>query len=223
MSVSRFFCVALVGGVLISPAARAFPLLDSYHSVARFAPQVQVVALDAVNLTSAQAFVDEFAGEAIGFLSDASLTPEAKADKFKVLLQSRFDMDAIGRFAMGRHWNTATSEQQTEYLSLFKKMIVDVYTRRFNDYQGQVLKVESSRAEGEFDAIVASVISQPSGEDILVDWRVRYKNGSYKVIDVIVAGVSMSLTQRSDFAAVIQRGGGDVNVLLAHLRGDSGQ
>ena len=51
-------------------------------------------------------------------------------------------------------------------------------------------------------------------------YETAYKMDNYKIIDVIVAGVSMSVTQRSDFASVIQRGGGQVNVLLAHLRSE---
>ena len=48
--------------------------------------------------------------------------------------------------------------------------------------------------------------------------RVRERGGSMKILDVIVEGVSMSVTQRSDFSSVIQRGGGNVDVLLDHLR-----
>jgi phospholipid transport system substrate-binding protein len=47
---------------------------------------------------------------------------------------------------------------------------------------------------------------------------VRSEGGSHKIVDVLVEGVSMALTQRADFASVIQRGGGNVEVLLEHLR-----
>ena len=43
-------------------------------------------------------------------------------------------------------------------------------------------------------------------------------NGAYKITDVIVEGISMAVTQRSEFAAVIQRHGGQVEGLLALLR-----
>ncbi len=49
----------------------------------------------------------------------------------------------------------------------------------------------------------------------------RKKDGRYRVVDVSVEGVSMAVTQRSEFSSVIQRGGGEVAVLLAHLSGDS--
>ena len=71
----------------------------------------------------------------------------------------------------------------------------------------------------EKDTIVKSkIISPKSNNDVPVEWRVRKKGNQYKVIDVLVAGVSMSVTQRSDFSSVIQRGGGDVSVLINHLK-----
>jgi phospholipid transport system substrate-binding protein len=111
-----------------------------------------------------------------------------------------------------------TSAQRTEYTASFKKMIVEVYSRRFSEYEGQKLEVRGSRPEGTADVLVKSAIVPPSGPEVAVDWRVRSSNGQYKVVDVIVEGVSMAVTQRADFASVIQRGGGDVEVLLAHLR-----
>ena len=56
------------------------------------------------------------------------------------------------------------------------------------------------------------------GPDVRVDWRVRNRNGDLRVIDIIVEGISMGQTQRSDFAAVIQKGQGEVEYLLAELR-----
>ena len=51
-----------------------------------------------------------------------------------------------------------------------------------------------------------------------VDWRLTQHNGAYKISDVIVEGVSMAVTQRSEFASVIQRHGGQVQGLITALR-----
>ena len=45
-----------------------------------------------------------------------------------------------------------------------------------------------------------------------------YKTGKPQIVDVIIEGVSMSLTQRSDFDSVIQRGGGKIDPLIEHLK-----
>ena len=51
-----------------------------------------------------------------------------------------------------------------------------------------------------------------------VDWLLTSQNGAYKISDVIVEGVSMAVTQRSEFASVIQRNGGQVEGLITALR-----
>ncbi len=169
--------------------------------------------------SGAQKFVSSMAERGISFLGNESYSQAQKEAEFRKLLKSSFDMKTIGRFALGRYWNGATPQQQQEYLSLFEAMVVDVYAARFNEYKGQKLDVGSSRADGDKDTIVTShIVSPDGGSKVQVDWRVRGKGGSYKVVDVIIEGVSMALTQRSDFSGVIQQGGGDIQALLTHLR-----
>jgi phospholipid transport system substrate-binding protein len=171
-------------------------------------------------VAGAKNFIQSMAQRGIDFLGNEKLNAVQRKEEFRKLLRSSYDLKTIGRFALGTYWRTATPKQQEEYQRLFEKMVVNVYANRFSEYKGQQLEVRNARMEGESDVIVNSVILPVgSGDDIAVDWRVRKKGGQYRVIDVIVAGVSMALTQRSDFASVIQRGGGDVNVLLEHLRG----
>lgn len=166
-----------------------------------------------------ESLIQQLGQDAIGFLSDKSMSDDARKREFRRLLLSNFDMKTIGRFALGRYWRGASLEQRNEYLNLFEDMIIDVYSERFSEYSGQNLEIVGSRADGKKDMIVRSLVVSGRGSDITVDWRVRQKNdGSYKVIDVIVEGVSMSVTQRSDFSSVIQRGGGNIEVLLDHLR-----
>lgn len=168
--------------------------------------------------TGAQHFVQDMADRAIGFLGSADMAMDQKKASFRKLLEESFDMKTIGRFSLGRYWRVSTPEQRKEYQKLFEKMVINVYSQRFSDYQGQKVEVRSSRADGSNDTLVTSFIVPAEGPEIQVDWRIRYKDGRYKVVDVIVEGVSMSVTQRSDFAAVIQRGGGDVQVLITHLK-----
>jgi phospholipid transport system substrate-binding protein len=55
------------------------------------------------------------------------------------------------------------------------------------------------------------------GSKIPIHWRVRGK-GDYKIVDVLVEGVSMAITQRDEFAAIIQQRDGKVEGLLKALR-----
>ncbi|MFA7276995.1 MAG: ABC transporter substrate-binding protein [Pseudobdellovibrionaceae bacterium] len=164
-------------------------------------------------------FVQQTAQKGLTFLSNQNATQEQKKAEFKKLLNESFDLDTIGRFALGRYWKDATPAQQKQYLDLFRKMVIDVYTSRFSDYKGQKFDVKSSRSVSGTDTMVTSyIVPVDGGENIQVDWRVRSKNNKMKIVDVYVAGVSMSVTQRSDFSAVIQSGGGSVDVLIDNLQ-----
>jgi phospholipid transport system substrate-binding protein len=205
----------LAGAFCLTGASSAFAAQDIRPS-AEIAPSIAHESAEVVQ--GAENFINSVASRGIGFLSNEGMTMEQRRAEFRSLLRDSFDMPTLGRFALGKYWKVATPAQQQEYLKLFEKMVVEVYSNRFNDYNGQSLEVRGSRAEGNEDTMVSSYIIPPEGSEIQVDWRVRYKKGRYKVVDIIVAGVSMAMTQRSDFASVIQRGGGSIEVLLEHLR-----
>lgn len=212
---SKVLLLGAAACVVLSPQSASAFLGVSEASHSRGSSFVTVSKSES---QAAENFVDKMAGDAISFLGNVDLSEAQKQKKFRVLLTKSFDMSTIGRFALGRYWRTASAEQRKEYQSLFRDMIIEVYSRRFGEYDGQALEIRSSRKDSEKDVTVQSFIVAGSGQEIQVDWRVRYKNGQYKVIDVMVEGVSMALTQRSDFSSVIQRGGGKISVLIAHLR-----
>ena len=200
-------------GLATSPATAVTP---SYDLVQK--PLVHMVAVSDETLKGAEKFVNNVADRGIGFLSSTKMSQTRKQAAFHKLLKDSFDIKTIARFSMGRYWREASDAERREYNKLFEAMIVDVYSSRFGEYNGEKLMVKDSRAQGKRDILVSSAIVPANGQEIEVDWRVRYKDGRYKVVDVIVEGVSMAVTQRSDFSSVIQRGGGKVEVLLAHLR-----
>ena len=173
---------------------------------------------------AAAKFIQDLGARAIDVLVKPDLGRQESMQRFRVLLNEGFDVPYISRFVLGRTWNTATPAQQQEYGSLFERLIVQVYADRFAQYSGQnldvneTLKITGSRPEGDTDSIVNSQIIRPDAPPVAVDWRIRSRDGKQKVIDVAVEGVSMSVTQRSEFSSVIQRGGGQIEALLDTLR-----
>lgn len=172
--------------------------------------------------TGAKVFIASMTDRGISFLSDPTMTNAHKRKEFENLLKSSFDIPTIGKYVLGRYWRTANEKQRQEYQLLFKRNIIDLYTNRFSQYSGQSIIISNHVPRGKSDTMVKSHIvpDDNSGPKIQLDWRVRYKNGEYRIIDIYIENVSMAITQRSDFNAVIQRGGGKLEVLLAHLEKD---
>lgn len=223
MKTYGFIAVSCAGLILSQPNI-AFATINGFDTdIQKNTPVLLVSAAQNDPAQAASDFISKLADRGIGLISKKDMSDEDRQKEFRNLLHDNFDMKTIGRFALGTYWKTATKEEQKEYLKLFEDMIVTVYSRRFKGYNGNALNVKSARADGENDAIVLSEIVPKDGQKIKVDWRVRHKDGKFSVVDIIVEGVSMSLTHRSDFSSVIQRGGGKMEILLAHLRNPVGK
>jgi phospholipid transport system substrate-binding protein len=173
-------------------------------------------ASDAI-AADANGFMNQLWGQTVEVLSNKVPRAE-RLMRFRQLFQADFDGPGIARFVLGRYWRSASEQEQQEYLKLFEDYVVLVYGTRLSKFNGETFKLLGSRTE-ESGTIVSTDIISPSGEaPIKVDWRLITDHGSFKINDVIIEGISMLATQRSEFASVIQRHGGQVGGLLELMR-----
>lgn len=172
-------------------------------------------------VADAQSFVRTLADKAISQLTSPTMSQGEREQGFRKLLDEHFDVPAIGRSALGRYWRIATPEEQAEYMSLFEDLIVATYAARFRDYGGENLDILSaSKPSGGEDSavLVQSQISRNVAKPIRLDWRVSQPSSDPKIVDVVIEGVSMMQTQRSEFTSVIVRNGNKVAGLINELR-----
>jgi phospholipid transport system substrate-binding protein len=155
--------------------------------------------------------------EVLEVLQNDSLIRERKLDRLVTLLEGPIDLDLVARLILGRHWRAASEEQRQEYLELFRAFALDSLASKLHVYQGQEFEVTGARVVSDRDAVVSTRILSPDRPPLDVDWRLRQRDdGELVAIDVIVAGVSLIVTQRSEFGAVVERQG--VEGLLSELR-----
>ena len=168
----------------------------------------------------ASGFIENLAKEAVSALTDPDISREERETRFRKMLNDHFAVSTIGQWVLGRYWNTANLEERKEFLSLFEDLLVVTYLNRFQRYSGETLSVEKTLVDDKSgDAVVFSQVVRPDGTAVVsVGWRLRGKGEAFKIVDVLVEGVSMGLTQRSEFAAVIRKHGGQVSGLLAEMR-----
>ncbi len=174
-------------------------------------------AVAAVQPGGASQFIRQLGDQAITALRAPDTSVGAREAQIRNLLSEGFDLPFIGRFVLGRHWEQATPEQRRDYLRLFSEYVLKTSSARLDSYAGETMTILSERPAGTKDIVVSTRIERPSGPPIEAAWRVRTSGERYRIIDVMVEGVSMVVTQRSEFAAVIQRRGlqGLIEVLRA--------
>jgi phospholipid transport system substrate-binding protein len=135
------------------------------------------------------------------------------------LVEQGFALDRIAKIALGPHWRAASPAERDEFSALFKAAVVAGHVRRFDEYADRRVRVAGPPAPaGERLFLVGSWVEGGTAP-IRLDWRVAEVDGRWQVIDLVVEGVSLLLTYRNEFAAVIERGGGRVSALIAELRG----
>jgi len=144
--------------------------------------------------------------------------PRQREARFRELFNADFDVPTIARFVLGRYWRLATPAQRQEFVRLFDDYVVLAYSNRLSEYSGEIFKVTGSRPDTDGSIVTSEIIRTNGAQPARVDWRLSWTDGTYKITDVIVDGISMAVTQRSEFASVIQRHGGQVQGLLTLLR-----
>ncbi len=173
--------------------AKATPLLDESHDV------IQNVGEQVLEVLKSGAAQDE------------------KFNRLVDLLNRWIDLDLVARLILARHWRTAAPAQREEYLKLFRSYALNNLASQLHIYEGQEFEVVSSRPAGKKDALVKTLILSNGRPPLHVDWRLREgRDGNLVAIDVIVESVSLIVTQRAEFGAVVERNG--VEGLLKELR-----
>lgn len=162
-------------------------------------------------------FIVGTADRAISVLKQADLNENQREQRFREIFHEAFDVPTIGRYVLGVHWRSASEQVRADYLKSFAGFIVKTYAERLRDYSGQ--KVQVGRA-AEFDGkyMVESEIVGGGKAPIKVVWQVERRESALKITDVVIEGVSLGLTQRSDFSSYINQNGGKVEALIAELR-----
>jgi phospholipid transport system substrate-binding protein len=169
---------------------------------------------------AAEAYIGSLTAHGIASLTAAGISEAERSNRFRVLLIENLDVPAIGRFALGRYWQSASETERAEYLRLFEDMLVAIYAARLAEYSGERVHVTGSRTTAQGDIFVASsvVLPQQPQDQMPLEWVLRRDGAGFKIMDVRAEGVSMAITQRDEFAAVIQRGGGRVSALVGIMR-----
>ena len=123
------------------------------------------------------------------------------------------DFQYSTRLAVGRAWRQATPEQRERLVSEFRNMLVRTYSNSIQAYEGQTLKVLPSRGKGDDnsadEATVRTQFVRAGGQPLPIDFQMHKAGDAWKVYDIVVEGVSLVLTYRSEFDAIVKQQGID--------------
>jgi phospholipid transport system substrate-binding protein len=141
----------------------------------------------------------------------------AAGDKQKALklaeekILPHVDFEEATRLAVGRAWTQASPEQKKKLVDEFRRMLVRTYSGAIQAYEGQTMKVQPLRMKPDDTDVTVhnQYIRAGGGKPIQLDYQMRKTDQGWKIYDIVVEGVSLVLTYRSEFDSVVKQQGID--------------
>jgi phospholipid transport system substrate-binding protein len=164
-------------------------------------------------------YVMEMTTNAINTLTDKSISQNEKESQFGKLFDKNFDIPSISRFVLGKYWKQASLDQKKNFIKAFRNYVVKTYSSRFNEYSGEKLKLVNYENEKNPKIfLVHTILERQDAPVIKVDWRIGKKKDRFVILDIIIEGISLAITQRSEFVSVIDQNEGSIDQLISLLK-----
>ena len=171
----------------------------------------------------AKKFIEILTSDAISMLTVEDISKTERADRFRRLMNENFAIKGIAKFVLGRHWRKATESEKKEYLQLFENLLVATYADRFSSFSGESFEITGVKTGPRETILVNTRINRRNDTPVAITYVVKRFAGVARIVDVVVEGISMGITQRAEFASVIRNRGGKVAGLLTALREKTGK
>lgn len=170
----------------------------------------------------AEEFIKKVTSDGIEQIINSNVSQEQKDARFEKLFNSSLDLDFIGRFVLGRYWNTATPSQRKEFINVYRQMNIKTWSKRFDEFKGKKFIFNgTSPSNSQNQIFVNTTVPMQQGAPAKVIWRVKDTNGNLKIVDIIIENVSLAITARNEYTAYIKKSKNGIDDLIADLRNKS--
>lgn len=173
----------------------------------------------AIDADKAEAFVKKTTQEGIVEIINANIPKAEKDSRFKKLFNQALDLDFIGQFVLGRYWRTATPAQRKEFISVYRELNTKIWSQRFDEFKGKKFIFKGTSPSTSANQIfVNSEVPMDQGNPASVIWRVKEKNGDFKIVDIIIENVSLAITARNEYSSYIKNSKAGIDGLIENLK-----
>ncbi len=164
-------------------------------------------AADSPGPTDPASFVATVGQQVVTVLAARELQTNQRSRHFRDIFVHALDLDTMARRVLGRHWRVASDAQRDRYTELFRSYVVNLYAVQLGGYAGETFTVLRQQKLRKNESLVIARITRQYGPPLNMNFRVRETNKRFSIIDVTIAGVSLVVTKRSEFDAIIRHEG----------------
>jgi len=148
-------------------------------------------------------FVENLGKQVVEEVSNINLSENQRTINFRNLYLTSFDNYYISRFVLGRYWGKLDDDLKRRFIESFNNYIVATYAPKFKGWEGTFKAVDSLLDKNYYN--VKMDVLNKDGPTLKLMWKIYLdKNKNFKILDVNIDGISMLVTQRAEFMAVIK-------------------
>ena len=155
----------------------------------------------------------------LGVMKDGTtLDYQGRFDRIAPVVDEAFDVPFMAEKSLGRHWDELSAEDRRGWIALFREFMIANYAGRFTDYKDESFE-QLGKEDGAYETVMVKTrLLVPSDQNVDLDYRLRETPDGWRVVDIYLKGsVSELALRRSDYSAVVKRGG--YAELSTYLRG----
>lgn len=123
------------------------------------------------------------------------------------IINRSHDIDTIIRSILGANWNKLDGEQQQKITETFRKLSIATYAERFNHYDGERFEITEQRSLPRDQILVRSKLIPADGNSINFDYVLHQSKEGWRIINILVDGVSDLALKRAEYNAILKRDG----------------
>jgi len=165
---------------------------------------------------TAESYVNSIADEVMRLANNGKKGPELKA-KFAALMNRYINLKGIADYALGPYSKKIPAGRKPEFYNLVSNYAAALFVYYLEDFRGTELEIKSTTQQGKF-TVIQSAIKLKGGGREQVRWRLTPASGGFRISDVNLKGVWMTISMKDRFTKVLTKSKGDFEPLFAELR-----
>lgn len=173
-------------------------------------------AAAALTVEQAKALIDKAVGEVNRIISSGK-SESAMFPEFERVFSRYADVPTIARSALGVAARSASNAQLSAFTKAYQGYLSRKYGRRFREFIGGKIEVNDARAIKSYYEVVSTAYLQGEAPFDL-RWHVSDKSGKQLFFNIIIEGVNMLASERTEVGALLDKRGGDLDKLIADLK-----
>ncbi len=153
------------------------------------------------------ASVERMVNSVLEILDHPELSLKQKKERVSGRVQGFLSIESMSQRTLGPYWGEATDEQRSQFVNLFTGILEESYLHRIEDYSGGSVKYLQQRVRDTRAIVDTMIVTE--GVELPVQYQLVYEDGSWRIFDLVIEGVSLVRNYRSSYAEIIRREGFD--------------